>query len=77
MKPHYELILFYAIGGNIGDAIRVLGYAPTTAYRWNRIYRDAGERLTSRLRDSFTMPSSGKLDQLEEKETSNLQEKQQ
>jgi hypothetical protein len=53
---HYELILLYASGLSPSDVTRTFGYSRGTAYRFHRIYRDAGKRLSAMLthRNSVT-----------------------
>lgn len=47
---HYELLLLYAIGCTPKDAIK-LGFSRGASYRFYRIYRVAGKRLSTRLID--------------------------
>jgi len=44
---HYELILLYAAGFTPRFVINNFGYSRGSAYRFHRIYRDAGKRLTT------------------------------
>jgi len=47
MVIHYELILLYAAGITPKDCIRYFGYSRGTAYRFHRIYRLAGKKLSA------------------------------
>lgn len=47
MVIHYELILLYAAGFSPRFVVRNFGYSRGSAYRFHRIYRDAGKRLTA------------------------------
>jgi len=77
MVTHYELILLYALGFRPNDAIRECGYSRTTAYRFYRIYRDAGKQLTRMLRTQPSIPSSGTKTGSRTTRDKNIQEKHQ
>jgi len=77
---HYELILLYAAGISPKDCIKYLGYSRGTAYRFHRIYRDAGKRLSTMLacRNSVTPEREHKakhLDHLKPKKVVSPKEK--
>ena len=72
---HYELILLYACGVTPNGAIAEYGYSRTTAYRFYRIYRDAGKQLTDRLRGQYSIPSGGTKTGPHTTRDKNLQEK--
>lgn len=44
MVVHYELLLYYAVGGTPRGACKI-GYSRGASYRFWKIYREAGKRL--------------------------------
>lgn len=56
MVIHYELILLYHAGIRPKDAIRILGYSRSTAYRFSGIYREARKRSVKAILQASSVP---------------------
>jgi len=52
---HYELFFFYIAGYKPKDVIREFGYSRGTAYRFYRIYREAGKRARNTIADRYSV----------------------